>query len=57
MDTGPIIMQIPVVVAEDDTEDSLADKILVQEHLAYSKVIEWYAQGRIKVEGRKVIIQ
>lgn len=56
MDTGPIIAQRAVKVEAEDTADTLADRILVQEHLLYSEVIEMLAQGRIKVEGRKVAL-
>ena len=56
MDTGPIIMQKAVEVVDTDDEDTLSDKILVCEHEIYSKVLQLYAEGRIQVVGRKVII-
>jgi phosphoribosylglycinamide formyltransferase-1 len=56
MDTGPIIMQAVVPVMQDDDEDSLAGRILKEEHKVYSQAIQLYAERRLKVEGRKVNI-
>ncbi len=56
VDTGPIIMQAVVPVYPDDDEDTLAQRILVEEHRIYPQVIELLGQGRIKREGRKVIL-
>lgn len=57
VDTGPIIAQIPVPVRPHDTAESLADHILVEEHKLYPQVIRWFAQGRVKKEGRRVQIE
>lgn len=57
MDTGPIILQAAVPVLDDDTEESLAARILKEEHKAYPKAIELYAQNQLRIEGRKVLIQ
>ncbi|MGM0771019.1 MAG: phosphoribosylglycinamide formyltransferase [Halobacteriota archaeon] len=56
MDTGPIILQRSVSVLEDDTEDSLADRILEQEHKIYPEAVKLFVEDRLKVEGRKVSI-
>ncbi len=56
MDTGPIILQAVVPVMQDDDGDSLAARILKEEHKIYSQAIQLYAEGRLKVEGRKVRI-
>lgn len=56
MDTGPIIMQKVVPVLDDDTHDTLAARILEEEHVALPEVVKLWAEGRLKVEGRKVII-
>ncbi|MCE5313155.1 MAG: phosphoribosylglycinamide formyltransferase [Nitrospiraceae bacterium] len=56
MDTGPIIIQAAVPVCSEDTEESLAARILLQEHRIYPEAIRLYSEGRLKVEGRKVII-
>lgn len=56
MDTGPIIIQAAVPAYHDDTEDSLGERILKQEHRIFPYAIRLYSEGRISVEGRKVII-
>ncbi len=56
MDTGPIIIQAVVPVLDNDTEDSLSERILKQEHKIYSRAIQLYAEGKLKVEGRRVIM-
>lgn len=55
-DTGPIILQRVVPVEEGDTAETLAARILVQEHKAYPEAIQLFAQGRLRVEGRVVHI-
>jgi phosphoribosylglycinamide formyltransferase-1 len=57
VDTGPIIAQAAVPVLDDDTEDSLAARILVEEHRLYPEVIRLIAEGRVSVEGRIVRIR
>lgn len=54
MDTGPIIIQAVVPVLDDDTADTLADRILEQEHRIYPEAVQLFARGRLKVEGRRV---
>jgi len=54
MDTGPIIIQSVVPILDNDTEDSLSERILRQEHKIYSRAIQLYAEGRLKIEGRRV---
>lgn len=54
MDTGPIILQKCVPVLEGDTEEALSARILEQEHKAYPEAVKLFAEGRLKVEGRKV---
>ena len=56
VDTGPIILQYPVSVNENDTGESLALRILEYEHIAYPKAIKLFSEGRLTVEGRKVRI-
>ena len=55
MDTGPIILQEAVKVYDSDDEESLADRILEKEHEIYPEAIRLYAEGKIKLEGRRVI--
>ncbi len=57
VDSGPIIAQAVVPVLDTDDEESLHARIQIEEHKLYPQVIRWYAQGQLKVEGRKVIIQ
>jgi phosphoribosylglycinamide formyltransferase-1 len=56
MDTGPIIIQAVVPILDNDTEDSLSERILRQEHKIYSRAIHLYAEGRLKIEGRRVLV-
>ncbi len=56
MDTGPILMQAVVPVYPDDDEDSLAARILVEEHRIYWRSLQLLAEGRIFLEGRRVVI-
>jgi phosphoribosylglycinamide formyltransferase-1 len=54
VDTGPIILQKCVPVLEDDTEDTLADRILEQEHKIFPEAVKMFIEGKLKVEGRIV---
>lgn len=56
VDMGPIILQACVPVAQDDTEDTLAARILVEEHRIYPEAVRLYFQGRIEVRGRRVFL-
>ncbi len=56
VDTGPIIVQAVVPIHPDDSEESLAARILEQEHKIYPQAIQWIAEGRIKVVNRQVKI-
>ena len=56
VDTGPIIIQAVVPVLDDDTEATLAARILKQEHRIYPQAIQLFAQGRLHIEGRRVRI-
>ena len=55
IDSGPIIAQSAVPVLDTDDEESLHNRIQIEEHKLYPEVIKWYGQGKLKVEGRKVI--
>jgi formyltetrahydrofolate-dependent phosphoribosylglycinamide formyltransferase len=55
-DHGPIILQRTVPVAEDDTPDTLAARVFAEECEAYPEAIRLFAEGRLRVEGRKVRI-
>ncbi len=55
VDGGPVILQKCVPVLDDDTEDSLSLRILEQEHCIFPRAIQLYAQGALRVEGRRVL--
>lgn len=57
MDHGPIIAQAAVPVYPDDTEVTLSARILAQEHRVYPHAIQLYAEGRLEIQGHKVIIR
>lgn len=56
VDAGPIILQAAVPVREDDSPESLAARILEQEHRLYVEAIRLYLQGKLRREGRRVKI-
>lgn len=55
-DEGPIIVQRAVEVAEDDTAETLAQRVFEQECIAYPEAISLYAQGRLEIHGQRVRI-
>jgi len=57
VDEGPIILQAAVPVLDDDSPETLADRILVQEHRLYPRAVQLFAEGRLRVEGRRVFIE
>jgi phosphoribosylglycinamide formyltransferase-1 len=56
MDTGPVIIQAVVPVLDNDTEDILSARILKQEHVIYSRAIQLFAESRLRIEGRRVLV-
>jgi len=56
VDEGPIIIQAVVPIGEGDSPDILAARILEQEHMIYPRAIQLYAERRLRVEGRRVIV-
>ena len=56
-DQGPIIIQAVVPVLPDDTGETLAARILEQEHRIYPRAIQLYAAGRLQIVGRRVVVQ
>jgi phosphoribosylglycinamide formyltransferase-1 len=57
LDSGPIVLQAAVPVLDGDTVDTLSARILAQEHVIYPKAIQYIAQGRVTIEGRRVRIR
>ena len=55
-DTGPILVQKAVPVMEDDTPEALHARIQVQEHVAYPEALRLLAAGRLRIEGRRVLV-
>ena len=54
LDHGPIICQAVVPVLDDDTEDTLAKRVLACEHQIYPQAVRWFAEGRLSVDGNRV---
>jgi len=57
VDDGPIIIQAAVPVYPDDSEETLAARILAQEHRIYPRAIDLFQQGRLEVSGRRVLVK
>ena len=57
LDSGPIVVQAAVPVLDLDTVESLSARILAQEHLIYSQAIQAIGDGRVTIEGRRVLIR
>ena len=57
VDTGPIVCQAVVPVLDDDTVDTLAARILKEEHRIYSEAIRLLIEDRIRIEGRRVLLK
>ena len=55
-DTGPIIIQAAVPVMEGDTEETLSARIVTEEHRIYPEAVRLFAEGRLKVDGRTVVV-
>lgn len=56
VDEGPIILQAAVPILDGDTSDTLADRILFQEHRIYPRAVQLFSEGRLQVDGRRVRI-
>lgn len=57
IDGGPIIAQVSVPVFDDDDEESLLKRIHIEEHKLYPQVVRWYAEGKLEIVGRKVLVK
>ena len=56
VDAGPIIRQMALPILEEDTEETLAGRILLEEHRIYPQALQLFAEKRLTIEGRKVRI-
>lgn len=57
VDTGPIVIQRVVPVLDEDTVESLSDRILQEEHQAYPEAVRLWAEGRLCIVGRRVFVR
>jgi phosphoribosylglycinamide formyltransferase 1 len=57
VDEGPIILQAAVPILDSDTPEILAARILEQEHRIFPRAVQLFAEGRLKVDGRRVLIE
>jgi len=57
VDTGPIILQAVVPIHDNDTEEDLLDRIHKEEHSIYPEAIRLFAEGRLRIEGRRVFVR
>ncbi|MCA9498849.1 MAG: phosphoribosylglycinamide formyltransferase, partial [Nitrospira sp.] len=54
VDEGPVIIQEAVPILDHDTEESLSERILKREHEIFPKALQWFAEGRLSRDGRRV---
>jgi phosphoribosylglycinamide formyltransferase-1 len=55
LDSGPILLQAPIAVLDNDTVETLSARILAEEHRIYSEAIAWVLKGNYRIEGRRVL--
>jgi len=56
LDGGPVIIQARVPVRKHDDAEALAARVLEQEHVVYPKAIGWFAEGRLSIDGDRVLL-
>jgi len=56
LDHGPVIIQAAIPVLDGDTEESLAARILVQEHKVYPQAVRWFAEDQLRLENGRVLL-
>ena len=56
LDHGPVVIQASVPVLEGDTPDSLAARVLRQEHVIYPRAVRWFVDNRLSIEGDRVVV-
>jgi phosphoribosylglycinamide formyltransferase 1 len=57
LDHGPIVMQAVVPVLPADTPDTLAERVLSQEHLIYPRSVRWFVEGQLRIEANGCVTQ
>jgi phosphoribosylglycinamide formyltransferase-1 len=56
VDGGPILLQKAVPVLEDDTPETLQERVLKEEHKLYPRAVQLFAQGKVKIDGKRARI-
>jgi phosphoribosylglycinamide formyltransferase-1 len=56
LDGGPVILQARVPIKADDTPESLAARVLLREHQIYPQAIQWFAEGRLRLQDRQALM-
>ena len=56
LDAGPIILQAAVPIEDADTPETLAARILREEHRIYTEAVRLVLEGRVRIEGRRVLL-
>jgi phosphoribosylglycinamide formyltransferase-1 len=56
LDGGPAIVQAPIVIKADETAETLAKNVLIKEHKIYPMAAQWFAEGRLKLEGKSALL-
>ena len=54
LDHGPIVAQVAVPVRDADSEETLAERVLEQEHLIYPRAVRWFVEGKLGLDGNRV---
>ncbi len=57
VDGGPVVVQAAVPVLPEDTEETLSERILRFEHRILPQTVQWFAEGRVRIEGRRVLVE
>lgn len=56
LDDGPVVLQSEIPILENESADELAQRVQVEERVIYPKVVKWFCEGRLKMEGNKAIL-
>jgi phosphoribosylglycinamide formyltransferase-1 len=54
LDHGPIVAQVAVPVLPEDTEDTLSDRVLLQEHIIYPRAVRWFIENKLSIDNGRV---
>ncbi|HTW90470.1 MAG TPA: phosphoribosylglycinamide formyltransferase [bacterium] len=57
LDAGPIVVQRAIAVCDTDTPETLSQRVLVEEHQAYGEAVKLFCAGRLRIEGRRVLVR